>query len=315
MRPLSVETGTLCPKERFDFLNDVYARERLVLAPKQPVGTSISAGSSLWEVGSIRFAKTYSSGHIGRRVQGKGAAYLAIRKHFTGGCHSWSEDGYFVTQPGDILLTINTSDGVHACGELRTTNIALPLDMFDIDLKVFRTTQILPAGSLGNTLLSVAMDAWTDQLQDLSRSKASLLETEIVSLVSHVLSNSFEAVEDDAALSLLRADAMRQFVNDNLFSGRLTVERISEAFGASRSSIYRAFAEDGGVHRYIANRKLRAALFILADREAKRGSVRKIAHLLGYADVFAFSKAFRSHFGFSPSEVLSLPSRSGLEIG
>lgn len=303
LKPISVKTGALNPNERFDFLNDIYARERLILAPKRPLGNSITAGSSLWEVGSLRYALTFSSGHIGRRVREKSSAVLAIRKHFTGGCHSWSEDGYFVTQPGDIIVTLNTVDGVHACGKLYTTNLALPLDVLDLDFK--RTTQILPAGTLGNRLLSVGMEAWTQELESMSGRGVELLEKEIISLVNHVLGTSGRA-EADGDLEPVRAKAMRRYVEEHLFSDDLGVEQICDRFGASRASVYRAFSAEGGVRRYASNLRLRKALFLLNESPPRRGAISDVAAQLGYDDPLRFSKVFRAHFGFPPSDVLAL---------
>lgn len=307
LRPMSVTTGVLAPKERFDFLNDVYARERLVLAPRRSTGGSISAGSSLWQVGSVRYALTHSSGHIGRRVKGKGPVFLAIRQHHTTGCHSWAEDGYFVTRPGDILVTTNSADGFHSCVDLKSTNIALPIEMVEIDPRAFVSTQIIRVGTLANTLLSIAMENWTKRLQHLPRDSAGLLQGEIISLISHVFNYSTDEVRKDPSYARMRGQAIRRFIDENLFEGNLDVDEISRSFGVSRSSIYREFANDGGVRRYVMLSRLRKALFLLSNSPSKRGAVGKVAHHLGYSDTFAFSKAFRNHFGFSPSEALAIP--------
>lgn len=312
VQPISVETGTLKPAERFDFLNDVYARERLILAPRRPIGSAISAGTTLWEVGALRYARTFSSGHIGRRVKDRTTSFLAIRKHFTGGCHSWAEDGYFATEPGDIIMTLNTVDGVHACQALDTTNIALPLDALNVDFSTFQTTQILRADSLANRLLSVGMEAWTAGLRSASPGDVEALERDIISLVNHVLGSSFATEDCDNDVARMRARAMRTYIQDKLFTDALSVQHICDTFGASRASVYREFAPDGGVQRYMTRLRLQKALFLLSSSPLQRGAITDVAHQLGYDDPSVFSRAFRAQFGFSPSDAVALHYPSSL---
>lgn len=305
LRPLSATTRKLPPKERLEFLNDVYARERLVIAPRPDLSAPIDAGSRLWQLDSIGYATTFSSGHIGKRLSAGGTAMLAVRKHHTNGCHSWSEEGYFRTQPGDFLITLNTEQGVHSCIGLQSTNIAIPVDLISLDWKRFQKTQILRVGTLGNRLLSVALDDWTRRLEQLPSKNVLALEGEILSLVSHVLTNNLH--EDDGGLvAQTRGAAMRKYVRENLSETPVSVDQLCRVFGTSRASVFREFAEDGGVRRYANAYRLRKAMLKLGDREPTRGAVGQVAAEMGFNDPLAFSKAFRREFGFSPSDALRL---------
>jgi len=162
---------------------------------------SISAGTRLWQLGDVLYARTSSSGHLGRRVKNTGTPFLALRKHFKGNGHSWWEDGYFPTQPCDSLMTLNTADGVHSCIDLDTNNIALPVDLLDVDVSKLPKTYILTAASLGNRLLSVGMDAWTNALERLPAQNAPKLAAQVVSLINHVLGAALQTddIEETAA--------------------------------------------------------------------------------------------------------------------
>ena len=306
IKEISVNTDQLRQQERFDFLNDVYAREGLILAPRRPIGTSVSAGTRLWQVGEAKLALTYSSGHIGKRIRDKGALFLGIRKHKTGGCHSWSDDGYFATQAGDILLTVNTVDGLHACRDLDTVNLVLPAELFEIDYSAFQTTQILPAASIGNRLISAAMEAWVAELDHPTGRDPSSIERDMVSLVNHVLSHAVPTQDSDESVAQFRGDAMRRYLDENLLSDEINAAELSKLFGASRASVYREFASDGGVRRYIAKKRLTRALFLLQKTPARRGVIGWIGLEVGFSDPLLFSRAFKEHFGFTPSDVLGV---------
>ncbi len=306
IHPLKVDTLHVDPNERFDFLNDIYAREKLILAPNRALKKEVSAGSTLWDIGSLRFAVTHSSGHIGRRIRSDKAPVLAIRQHFRGGCHSWAEDGHYVTRPGDMIVTINTVDGIHACNDLGTVNIVIPLEALEFDWRLLKTTFVLPANALGNRLLTVAIDQWRRELEHFSQERADQMWKEIVGLVNHVLRTDQRTLNENEICLNLRGRAMRRYINDHLMDQTLDVGVICRFFGTSRASVYRAFAEEGGLRQYIVRRRLRKAMTLLGANEDPRGRVSAVAAQVGYDDPLHFSRAFFDYFGFRPSELLSL---------
>ena len=81
----------------------------------------------------------------------------------------------------------------------------------------------------------------------------------------------------------------------------LTVEALAHSFGFERSHLYRVFKDRYGigVKQYIIKVRMRCARDFLS-----RGcTVGECAHMVGYEDEFNFSKAFKKHFGISPSSV------------
>ncbi|MGJ7509533.1 helix-turn-helix domain-containing protein [Variovorax sp. GT1P44] len=70
----------------------------------------------------------------------------------------------------------------------------------------------------------------------------------------------------------------------------------------SRSTLYRLFEARGGVADYIKERRLkRIHAAIVAPEHATRQLV-GIAEEFGLVDASHFSRIFRRHFGYSPSE-------------
>ena len=98
---------------------------------------------------------------------------------------------------------------------------------------------------------------------------------------------------------------IRHFIRTHLGNPDLDAEFLQRRFGLSRASLYREFAGEGGVQTYIRERRLAAALRLLT-RPTPRGGrprVSSVAYATGFTEEKSFSRAFKSKFGFLPSEV------------
>jgi len=106
---------------------------------------------------------------------------------------------------------------------------------------------------------------------------------------------------------------IRRYIEQHIALPDLGPDHLCKMFGLSRASLYRLFEPIGGVTDYIRTRRLRTALRMLAN-DGKR-TIGEIAYACGFADTSAFSRAFRNHFGMSPSEVRERDGRSPLVRG
>ncbi|MBO5898670.1 MAG: AraC family transcriptional regulator [Clostridia bacterium] len=93
---------------------------------------------------------------------------------------------------------------------------------------------------------------------------------------------------------------IKRYINYN-YMLPLTVEGIAKSFGFERSYLFRLFKARYGVglKEYIIRVRMRCAMHFLEDG----CSVSECARLVGYEDEFNFSKAFKKHYGYSPSGV------------
>ncbi|RZJ24664.1 MAG: AraC family transcriptional regulator, partial [Brevundimonas sp.] len=83
----------------------------------------------------------------------------------------------------------------------------------------------------------------------------------------------------------------------------MDVDALATAAGVSRATLYRAFDGDGGVNRYIQDRRLHHARLALRSRRAGRPTISSIADDFGFASASHFGRLFRARYGYSPSEV------------
>jgi AraC-like DNA-binding protein len=121
------------------------------------------------------------------------------------------------------------------------------------------------------------------------------------------------AILDGAALSetvpaarAARTRAMRRFLDARLRDPELGVDALLDAFGASRATVFRDFADVGGVARYIRGRRLDRAFDDLATAEPSRGVVARVAEKWRFSSTAHFSEAFRDAFGCTPGSALGI---------
>lgn len=106
------------------------------------------------------------------------------------------------------------------------------------------------------------------------------------------------------AIEATRRAQFRAYIEANLMDPDLAVADVCRAFGASRATVYRDFADVGGIRTYIQARRLEKARIALAQAHASRGAIARIAERYGFTNPSHFHRAFRAAFDATPGEVI-----------
>ena len=91
----------------------------------------------------------------------------------------------------------------------------------------------------------------------------------------------------------------KEFIDSN-FTETLTIEQIAKVAGMSEYHFFRLFRQTIGIspYQYLLNKRLSKAVELIKLDFA----VSEIAIAMGFSDIYTFSKAFKKHFGVSPSQ-------------
>lgn len=131
----------------------------------------------------------------------------------------------------------------------------------------------------------------------------------LVDLVSHISSqlilyilryygySTFEKhTQDDANVKV--CNEIMRYIDSRIYSIK-NLHEVSVAMGYNYSYISTLFHKTTGVtlNSYFKNKRMNEARKLLSDN---RMSVSEIARVMNYSSVYAFSKAFKEHFGASP---------------
>lgn len=93
---------------------------------------------------------------------------------------------------------------------------------------------------------------------------------------------------------------IRAYIDANLGDESLGIASLIRAFGVSRSTLCRLFGDEGGVSRYIRQRRLGYAYKHLMDQP--RCSITWLLYELGFASERQFQRAFHATYGISPAQ-------------
>lgn len=96
---------------------------------------------------------------------------------------------------------------------------------------------------------------------------------------------------------------IRRGIDAHLGDPDLGPDLLCRLHGVSRARLYRLFEPIGGVADYIRRRRLRRAFLDLASPAERDTRVATIGYRWGFANEATFSRAFKTRFGLSPSEV------------
>ncbi|WP_246695110.1 helix-turn-helix domain-containing protein [Methylobacterium sp. P1-11] len=278
------------PRERF-------SAKRLTVA---------STGWSLTHTVSSPVEVEFRSRHVDRNARGIVVIGLALDGI---GYQEQNGRGAQLT-PGDISFLSRNRPFVagtqSAYDEIR---LAVPRELFeawvgDADAFVGRSLNPHPAGAeVRARLRSLANSiAW------MSEDEAQAAIEGVLHLLGRLVDGAAqrtkpEEVSQAAVVSLARAHIARRMHDPDL-----NPRDIQVALGLSRTSLYRAFAETGGIAAAIRDARLDLARRRLEAARDDKMRIATIAYACGFTDVPTFNRGFRKRFGLAPGDLrLALP--------
>lgn len=160
------------------------------------------------------------------------------------------------------------------------------------------TGSVLDATAPAVTLLRGYLEALSNTIDHLPLGALPAARNATIELLAAALQEPTRAPESAAATRT----AAEQFIERNLRRHRLGATDVSRAIGVSVRSLYRAFEDSGdSVSSFIRIRRLARA----RDDLAAGMTVSQVARRWQYTDPSHFSRSFKRHFGFNPSDLVT----------
>lgn len=140
-----------------------------------------------------------------------------------------------------------------------------------------------------------------EKSNDIPVAAASRLSRTVVDLLAVTLIDKTSlAPPPELAMDEIYKQRACRLILTSLTQPWLNAEYLAAMLNMSRSSLYRLFASEGGVQRYIRHERLTAASVALTGSTATIG---EIAARFQFTDTAHFARAFRAVFGMTPREL------------
>lgn len=271
------------------------------------------AATSYWSLGQLVLAKSLASELQLTRSAAQAARdqldHDVVIVFLAGESRTAWQDKHYDLSGGDVAFA-NFRNGydfrVISAENARWCELILPPDIrdrlaeFGSGAENFFEKQSPQSRLLGQFIKSVA-----DELPRLTLSDLPVIEQALLCLMAAARrdANSGPArLSDSTRRTVDRARAVAM-IDRELFSARLSTDRVCEATGISRSSLYRLFEADNGVASYIRTRRLDALRSDLIDPRMKNQTVAELSEKRGFHSPSTLNRAFRQKFGCTPQEV------------
>ncbi len=237
--------------------------------------------------------------------------HILLQTCLTGRAHMANGKESFVQGPGSFWI-IDLDRPASAVTNGSYLTLALPRALVEKELPFLATQSgaIMPADSTAAMVLSDYLRALNNRLDSVTYAESQTIGERIIQLLDPLLGlGDLQAAPSRSATMT----AILAYIDRNLGDPALDAARIAARFHMSRATLYRLFKNTGGVAGIIQRRRLSAAFLALGSPANSGKSVLEIAMDQGFINASHFSRAFRDHFGLSPSAVRDRGmSRNGL---
>ncbi|KQP30821.1 hypothetical protein ASF49_12675 [Methylobacterium sp. Leaf104] len=210
--------------------------------------------------------------------------------------------------PGEILVCDNTLPHQTRAHNVRQISTPVARDLIELlvpDLRGFHGA-ILPeavGGLVADFIVSLTRRSEFPDATVASRSSAVLGMLLGAALRGHAAPTKAVvwAAVHDAPDDVARRREAEAHVERHLGDRDLNAETIAAQLGISRSLLYRAFLRDGGVARFVQQRRLERVRNALR-RQGETRSIATLAYAYGFSSEQHFNRAFRTTIGRPPGQ-------------
>jgi len=306
---LTFDTSALPERQRFEAM-EAYGSPLYQLERRDGENAAFAQVQSVCGVGVMRVA------HKSLRYQLKPVStrdvdpeILLVKRVVEGRQRGMIGERAMDAKVGDVCLVDMTRPEVLESDFALTECVFIPFSRIGYDPSRHAGFAAYTAGTGLGRLIGAAVESLLAAPAD-ARNAGDLCEALVAMLGGCVLGR----IEDPRAARAIEATRRAQFrtyVETKLADPCLSVADVCRAFGASRATVYRDFADVGGIRAYIRARRLQHARIALAETVPCRGAVTRIAERYGFTSQAHFHRAFRAAFGATPGEVLGSEATSG----
>ncbi|MHC5233977.1 helix-turn-helix domain-containing protein [Brucella sp. LJL56] len=265
-------------------------------------GTANLRTSGLITIGTTTFnTQNYSRTP---KVIAQGGLDFYVLQLMTGGHLLGDFNGRNVSaQPGDIIIIDLAKTLVsRAFAGSRTTVFIRRNDFEEIAGGRNLHGLVLPGNAPMTQLTFNYIQELNCVAPDLGADEAVAAQRVMLTLLGSGITGLKDELVEQLPVNLPMRKRILSYIDNNLHDPLLGVRMIMQNFHISRSHLYRAFENDGGVAKIIRDKRLDRAFRLLSEARNRIVYSKEVAYRCGFHDPAQFATAFKSRFGMYPRD-------------
>lgn len=260
------------------------------------------AAARVWRVGGLVIARvqrwnplryTRNAGRIAR----DDADHFYINFHGSGWVEAETARGTAQGGAGSVLAIDMRQPCSFVSESRHQISVAIPRRLLAPRLGGRDPHGLIAEGGMA-PLLGRTLEAVVASVDALDLGHGEAIERLVVDLVAETLTDAMRSPEARRAGDAMVADRARAFMEAHL-AETIDVATICDRIGVSRSRLYRAFGDRGGVLRQLQQCRLRRMRALL-ENPAETRAIGDLAALCGFASKAHFARSFRREHGVTP---------------
>ena len=275
-----------------------------VLYPRHEQGVNFIETVAHGDLAGARFATGYELFQHARRKLSSSAGLIAVQRIVSGYSAMEFELKTFVHRPGFITITDHLQEfrGSHhmAIGE----TIFIPRHLLGLPEQSPIGPIMISTDSIHGELLATELQRFFESQPGTAETGAAFNADTFLHTTSSVIGFHRHPTSERAGWWRARNDLIRKYIDSHLGDQTLLPEPICNLFNLSRATLYRMFETDGGVRRFIQDRRLHSAVWDLAEGGIQRGRLTQVAEKWGFSSNANFNRAVKVAFGMPPGALL-----------
>lgn len=287
--------------DQFALWQDVSSAYRV----KRAGHVALDMSATIWPFSEMLVSRFAARAHcVVRDVHaGTPGRFVKLRLYRRGGGQVHYEGGKARLGTGSIALIDHSRDWSAAYTDHDQCSIFIPHALLGYRPEEHPAVRLFPQSTPPGALLHWAMESVMERLATGAEAECEDALLRICSLLEAILSGG-AGRSRSPDIERIRAEAMQSFVGNRISGTTPSAHEIARKFGVSRATVFRVFADHGGVRAFLMARRLDAARHTLSTTPEKRGRIVRLADALGFASTAHFSDAFLDRFGERPSAVV-----------
>lgn len=229
--------------------------------------------------------------------------FLLLERYLAGQGHGIVGDTVTAVGPQRLHLVDWSRRYRTVTTQVKGQSVMIPHDLVGYDPSRYAAYFSLETRSTEGRLLCVVFDQFCAAMREGRTDEASVCAGLCTELVNRLL-RGVDRRNKDERHSQVDAALAHSYIQQHLSDPALGPDTLCKELKISRATLYRIFANEGGVARYIDKLRLQRCFDSLLDAPRRRGEVRRIAEAWGFHEASSFNRKFRRHYNIAPSDCL-----------